>query len=191
MKYKFSNICHSCKSNKQGFTLVETLVAILALSLSLGALTVLASRSVTSSRAAESRVIAEFLAAEGIELAQKDITSRLIQSGGTSNPFGNISLCAMPLGCVVDSSDKGIKISSDTNYPTGRMAYDSALHIYKHSTAGESEFRRLIFVRNSNGLAAQSTDPRTIRSVVYYRIPGEAVERTITLTKEFQPWYIQ
>lgn len=54
-------------SQQSGFTLIEMLIAVLIFSLSLVALMTIASRSIQSNRAAQDEIIAQYLAAEGIE----------------------------------------------------------------------------------------------------------------------------
>lgn len=52
---------------EKGFTLIEMLIAVLIFSLSLVALMTISSRSIQSNRAAQDEIIAQYLAAEGIE----------------------------------------------------------------------------------------------------------------------------
>ncbi len=167
-------------SNIKGFTLVETLVAILALSLSLGALTLLTSKAVVTTRTAESRVVAEFLAVEGIELFQKLAMSDLIASGGLNASLSARAICSA--GCTIDTRDGILTPSSN-----GVLYYDATTHEYSHqSSVGlASEYSRLIYTKQS-----ATNGSIFVRSVVSYSVLGGGSHKVV-LTKEFQPWYIQ
>ena len=79
-----------CTGNK-GFTLVETLVAILILTMTIGALLTLAASGYFSIRYAKNQIIADYLAEESLEYIRNDRDNALLknQSSPTDTWFTN------------------------------------------------------------------------------------------------------
>lgn len=177
-------------ANSTGFTLVETLVAILALTLSLGALTVITSRSVASARDAEMRMQAELLALEGVEVVQQKIMSLVLSNA--SDPFSIIKSCGS--GCKVEYSD----ISTTTSLvPCLTSTADCATVENNSASTGlpasfastgsvATSFRRILYAKPSpvNDQGAE------VRVVVWYG-PSTAETKHVVLNKEIRPWYTE
>ncbi len=181
------------RTKLRGFTLIETLVAILALTLSLGALTLITSRTTVNSREAERRVQAEFLAVEAIEIAQQLIMSEVL-AGNIASPFGMIKPCGQ--GCRIDYTDavaSTVTLAACTN-PAGDCArvknIPSAAGVVVNftnnaTTTEATSFRRILYIKptglNDNGVF--------VRAVVWYTTSDALIQKQIVLTKEFRPWY--
>lgn len=176
-------------SYKSGFTLVETLVSILALSLSLGALTLITSRTVVSARNSEQRVQAELLAVEGLEILEQKLISR---SMGSTSPAGFLTACAN--GCGISYVD----LQNNAELPACPVgdcsnvsrvldnSGSSGLPADFGRTGSATAFRRLVYVQpdaTGNGY--------DLRSVVWYTPTTDTLQKSVVLTKEYKPWYVE
>ncbi len=89
-------------TNKQGFTLIETLVAIFIFSTALVALATVSARGVSSVNRAKEVIIAEYLAQEGLEIVRnvRDTTTL-----GNGTPWDiNFSMCTATSPCDITYS---------------------------------------------------------------------------------------
>jgi type II secretory pathway pseudopilin PulG len=165
----------------KGFTLVETLVAILALSFSLGALTLVASRTIRVTRQAEQRVTAEFLAVEAIELAQKSVYTHLL--AGDLDPFFDLRPC-ITQQCVVDfNSWRGDELRVSAGVDTG-LYQDPTTGIYSLTASStKSQYTRSLSVTQI-GVAGM-----LIRSTVNYGSATAGDSGKVVLVKQISNWY--
>lgn len=193
--------------NSKGFTLVETLVAVLALSLSLGALTLIASRSVVSARDAELRLQAELLAMEGIEVAQFEVLNQVLSNRADINP-SQVALALAPSTSSNCAKGCGVKFNGTTpqleKVNQGGDYFDDNKNISKvgnTATAPDvqfvnnftgtpaSPFRRLVVTKPAS--ATPGYKGYFVRSIVYYTPVGALSAKRVVLTKEIQPWYLE
>lgn len=176
-----------------GFTLVETLVAILALSLSLGALTIVVSKSFQTTRDGLYRMQAEFLAVEGIEMIQQFAMSRMLRND--LDPFLQLStFCAngcipesfitepiAPLVCTgldLCSSGKSAEMYISAN---GKFTYQNV-----NATGKASGLYRLVKVEqigNGSYVVSSIVAPKSKTSNT------ADLTRAVVLTKESTNWY--
>lgn len=189
----------------RGFTLVETLVAVLALSLSLGALTLIASRSVVSARDAELRLQAELLAMEGIEVAQFAVLNEVLKNRSDINPsqvaiaLRNNDNCTKGCGVIYngsmpelssqnlgsdyfDSSNNFAKVGNTATAPDVQFTNN-------YSGVIASPFKRLVVAKPSSLIVGGKG--YVVRSIVYYTPVDALSAKRIVLTKEIQPWYLE
>ncbi len=170
------------KNKKKGFTLVETLVAISIFTMSVLAVMTVLGGSITSTNYAKQKMIASYLAQEGIEYIRNmrdtyvlystdgqtgwnDFNSKLIPSPDT--------LCASADGCFfnadglnyADKSKPMTKISftacSTSDCQNGMLGYDSTTGKYDFSGTA-SGFKRKIDVTTI------SSDEIKITSTVFW-----------------------
>ncbi|MFA5934233.1 MAG: prepilin-type N-terminal cleavage/methylation domain-containing protein [Candidatus Paceibacterota bacterium] len=151
---------------KKGFTLVETLVAVLIFTVSILALISLTATGVADVGYVKNKLTASYLAQEGVEMVRniRD-TDSIINNGGANawNAFiSHTSSCAsLSIPCQIDgyTNPSEITISECTNILKNidfgcplYYDYDSQTQIgsgyYKYKTSGAGEFTRLIIVQN-------------------------------------------
>jgi prepilin-type N-terminal cleavage/methylation domain-containing protein len=186
----------------KGFTLIETLIAILALSLSIGSLTLITSRTLLRSRDAEARIQAEMLAVEGIEAIYAQYMSMQLATPGT-DPLTNSSTftaCLSATGCAVEyntlqngsaftscgvPSDLAckLKLSNFTTYPD-----------FTHTSGGNplTQFSRIVYIKLNTGTEGGGA----VRSIVWYGNTAPSapnptsLEKKVVVTRELRPWYV-
>jgi prepilin-type N-terminal cleavage/methylation domain-containing protein len=121
------NVSHK-KNNNGGFTLIETVVAILILSLSIGALLTLSAGGFFSVRYARNQIVADNLAQEALEYIRNTrdtafiqgtswdtwLTTLNVDTGGNQVALSTPSGCFDTDGCIVDVYDVLVKIRACT-----------------------------------------------------------------------------
>lgn len=123
--------------HKKGFTLIETLVAISALSLALAGIISLSSIAIRSSLAADSQVKAFFLANEGLEYIRNKRDTNIISG---SSWLDGLTGCTD--GCFVDVFASGYSINSCPGGVCPKLKFDSGLNRYDYAGAEETIFTR-------------------------------------------------
>lgn len=90
-------------SNKGGFTIIETLVAVAVLMLAITGPLTMAERSLSAAQIARKEVTAFYLAQEAIEYVRniKD-TNAISRKGGTSAWLAGLEACQKVSGCGID-----------------------------------------------------------------------------------------
>jgi prepilin-type N-terminal cleavage/methylation domain-containing protein len=176
------------KNNKKGFTLIETLVAIVILGLGiLGPMTI-ASRSLNAALLAKNQITAYFLAQDGIELIKnmRD-NNRLNQTGGSrfwlyadsaiTDMSSAVSGCGSPRACRVNAHTGAIVATcpSLATCNSTKIRYDSTAGVYSYTAGSNTIFSRSIVV---DAISASTKEVR-ISSVVTWNVGSET--KTITL----------
>lgn len=158
---------------QSGFTLVETLVAILILTLTMGALFTLASGGLFSVRYARNQLVANNLLQETIESVRNDrdtavqggadwnswLASYNVDSSGSLQDPGDLSFgCFSSDGCVVDSYAGTVKACSGGSCESVRFYPQSNFYGYEATYPGietsgvytTSYARKITFVPTGN-----------------------------------------
>jgi len=118
------------KIKNKGFTLIETLVAVLLLATAIAGPLTLASKSLTAALVAKDQIIAYYLAQDAIEYVRfKRDTNRL---AGVSWLAG-LSNCLNSNGCNVDSTTDTIMAYSVANTT---MRFNTTSGVYNTTAAG-------------------------------------------------------
>jgi len=122
-------LCLSASTSQQAFTLIETMVALAIFSVSVVSLIAMTSQGIANVSLAKNKLIASYLAQEGIEVVRNDrdsngwpptVDDNLLQSSvyfdGTITPFTRI----VSVNYVVGNEGKEAKVISTVSWPQGQ-----------------------------------------------------------------------
>ncbi len=171
----------------RGFTLIETMVAILLLSTAIAGPLTIASKGLTSSVTAKDQIGAFNLAQDGMEYVRfiRD-TNRLLGgnwlTGGVANSV-DLTPCVSASGCYIDSLQSTITACT-TTCPV--LNYDSTNHYYSYTTgtASPQKYRRTITITTPVG---SNSDEANVRVVVQWTSAGN-ITRSVTVQENMLNW---
>jgi len=129
--------------NSKGFTLLEVIAAIFLLTIGVIGILSLVSQTIVSSQITSSRLVASYLAQEGIEIVKnlRDTNFLKIHKGETINWYDNIICCpASPCTCEGDYNDLALT-------PTANRYLNIDAGFYQYSGFGtQTPFKRKITI---------------------------------------------
>lgn len=145
-------------SRRKGFTLVETLVAILILMMSISGPFFVVQQSLISATIARDQTTARFLAQEGIEVLRAVRDSNFLSGNIGPNwlsGFTNCDTSQNPDGCMVDATANRVaQIKDACTGSCSFLNYNEATSLFNHATiAGPnqpSKFIRKVTIREIN-----------------------------------------
>lgn len=161
-----------CTQNEQGFTFVETLVAVSILLLAIVAPLSLAYQSLSASRIARNQVTAIYLAQEAVEYI------RAARDGNTLSGLSwlsGLSACVVSgfsggYGCTIDVVENDIVACSAEGCK--ELSYDDQTFVYGYASGEESGFTRTVIITESEidrearvDVSVSWRDGSTLRSV--------------------------
>lgn len=129
---------------RQGFTLLETMVAVSILVMAVTGPLTLASRSLHVASKSENRITVSALIQEGLELVYARRTSNVLGGQGWNRGFSG---CESPSGCMVDILDLNFSPCGGGGCPP--ILFDGALFQYESGSA--TIFTRKINIDSSGG----------------------------------------
>jgi len=162
---KQKNISNINSLKNRGFTLIETMVAVLILSTSLTSLLTLTSSSLFAAKYANNEITANYLLQEAVDYIRNDRDSIVFQqrnNGDATSVSWNIflakygyinSTCFSPDGCYLDITEQNsFNVIRSCTSPCTLMYFDPAANhkeFYTYSTdfGLASSFRRKITMR--------------------------------------------
>ena len=134
---------HFALKNNQGFTLIETLVAIAVLMISIAGPLTIANKALTSALYARDQSIASNLAQESIEMIKNLKNNNLVNSVTFLNNIDGAGKCMGDNGkCDVEINSSDI-FEVKTDCPSGCPIYFSDTDGYSHNVGGS----KTIFTR--------------------------------------------
>lgn len=150
------------RSRQAGFTIVELIVAVTALTIAFSGIFSLLQSSFAASRAVTENYIATYLAAEGIEVVKNILDSNVLQGNSWSRGFlpgeyrvSYESICADPFGnCLIPHDDP---VDPSDPYPLG---FDRVSGLYSYSGAEPTPYFRKMVIEygaNQNELIVHAT----------------------------------
>jgi len=127
-------------TGREGFTLIETMVALSIITFAILGPISLATYSVRTSTLVKNNVIASFLAQDAMEYIKNWRDDNYLQGEGWLNKLEGP--CANPSGCRVDTTRPWDNNSAIVNCPgtCPLLKYDGSS--YNHSTGDDTIFRR-------------------------------------------------
>ncbi|MDP4020967.1 MAG: prepilin-type N-terminal cleavage/methylation domain-containing protein [Candidatus Adlerbacteria bacterium] len=131
------------KPANRGFTLIETMVAVLILATAIAGPLTIASKSLIAAVTAKDQVSAFFLAQDGIEFMRfaRD-TNKLQDSDWLAGTGVDLSNCLSTDGCYVDTTSAVTPASCSTFCPL--LQYDSSINKFSYTSGVNTIFRRTI-----------------------------------------------
>lgn len=143
--------------SKSGFTLIETLIAILILTLTLNAFFTLISNSIFSAQYARNKITANYLAQEAIDYIRNDRDSIAFQNNDWDGFIQKYDKCLTEEGCYFDVLEDPVQpkycqtSSCQTFYYNSNSGSSSIKNYYTYTTTlVETPFERRIIMTKSN-----------------------------------------
>src|SRR3989338_5137253 len=160
----------------RGFTLVETLVALIIFSSSIVGMIVILGGGISNTTFVKGKVVATYLSQEGIELTRNLRDSYILDKRGWSLFVADItsSSCLNNTGCKIESDATSLSfptlvtpclssVCPKLNYNTSKGFYD-----YSISTAVRSPYSRTITITQMNN------DELNVKSTVVWDYQGKS-----------------
>ncbi len=186
------------KIKNSGFTLIETLIAVLLLAVAIAGPLTIASKGFVTATVAKDQVIAYYIAQDAVEYVRfaRDTNglrgaSWLSGSGGTPAGINLLTPCTDPNGCYLDSTDNvppsapaACSLSECSDRP---MYYDATNHRFSYNTslgaAARTIFTRAILLSPVNG----NTDEYLLTVTVMWNDVGGSI-RQVVLKEHLYNW---
>jgi prepilin-type N-terminal cleavage/methylation domain-containing protein len=126
--------------NKTGFTLIETLVAVLLLSIAIVGPLTIASKGLNSALISKDQIGAYYLAQDAVEYLRFARDSNRLGGGNWLTGAGavagiDLTACESANGCYLDSVQSTVAVCS-TSCPV--LNWDSTNHYYSYTTGTQS-----------------------------------------------------
>ncbi|MBP6855312.1 MAG: prepilin-type N-terminal cleavage/methylation domain-containing protein [Candidatus Pacebacteria bacterium] len=177
------------KNSNQGFTIVETLVALAIFSSSIVFLIVVSSGGVSNTTLAKSRLTASYLAQEGVEAVRniRDTSVIADPSGeGWSTFISSTSSCTGTQGCNIDPSSLDICACTGS---TCNIPYSEASGYFGYDQSHDSEASGYFGYDQSHAcdLPSGSIASPFTRTIFILQIPETAANDVLVTSKV--TWY--
>ncbi len=165
--------------NNKGFTLLETLVAITILTMATLGPMQLASRMVASARVAQNRIVAFYLAQEGIEYSRNTRDNNFLNS--SNGWLDGLDACFGANGCIIDVPNASI-VACDTECPDIKYD-DSSGYYYNYIKGVPTMFKRVVKITPNVG---GNPDEANVKSVVSWK--DNTGKKSVVLEEDIFNW---
>ncbi len=165
-------------NNKDGYLLVELIVAISLLTVGFLGFLGLISRSISLNSVISDQFVANYLASEGIEVVKNLIDANVIQKRPWNDGFGNEKCYE------VDYKTMNISEATETNCPSNSVnsiRFDSSTGVYSYAVGNPVKFYRTVHI------TPVSNDEIKVNSVVKWVGRG-SIKNEINLEDHFFNW---
>ena len=174
----------------QGFTLIETLMAILVLTVSIVGPLTIASRGLNAALIAKDQTIAFYLAQDAVEYIRYQRDTNVLSDVGHAGPsthwldgFGN---CLSTVGsCTIDSiADKVVACSG----ACPAINYDTSTNTYTYDSGSRSIFTRTITITTpvGSGSTLNANEAQVLVTVKWYDVSTQ--QHTVSVTEDLFNW---
>lgn len=163
--------------NNQGFTLIETFVAILILVFAVVGPLTIAHRGLNSTLIARDQLVATYLAQEAVEFIRYTRDNNVLKGNSWLNGLGN---CTGAQGCYFDVWTSGGNIQTCPQAGCPVFRYNSANYRYQYASGSNTTFRRTVRIEGS------SADERVIYVGVSWQSGSNS--RTIEVRDRIFNW---
>lgn len=171
-------------SRHRGFTLIETLFAILIFSAALISLLSISSKGISATNEVKNETVAYYLAQEGLEVVRniRDNNFLFIQSGGTgtwTDGFLNNPDCSTTACHVVYASGSVPTLAQNS----GQLSNEIYLNAGQYADTGTDDTG---FSRDITVQAGAGQDEYIITSIVSWQ--AKTIKKTVTLQTFLKKW---
>ncbi len=170
---KFSNV-----KAIDGFTLVETLIAISVLLISIAGPLTVASRSLVASRYSRDQIVAFYLSQEAVELIRNKRDNNAISGSMWTT---DLSSCFSSNGCKVDATDGSFSICTSGGCPVLNKHKTTGFYSYSNG----SNWDPSIFTRTIN---IEQINPDEIKISVDISWNTGAITKNFTIDENLFNW---
>lgn len=171
-----------------GFTLIETLVAILILSIAIVGPLTIASRGLGAALVSKDQTVAFYLAQDAIEYVRyKRDSNRLSGLADSLQGLDGSSGCTTANGCAIDSIVDTAVACSATCAP---LNYDAANFYFSYTSGTQSVFTRKVTIVTpvcASGGAPCNADESSITASVTWKDVGGA-GHTVSVRENLLNW---
>ncbi|OGG38587.1 hypothetical protein A3D55_01830 [Candidatus Jorgensenbacteria bacterium RIFCSPHIGHO2_02_FULL_45_20] len=173
-------------NNKEGSLMVESMVAASLIVVGLLGIFTLISRSASMNKNAEAKVVASYLAAEGIEVVKNIIDSNVEKSYRTKWTW-NMNLS----GYYEVQYDSTVDTAKEVAYGSERyLNFDKVSGKYWYGAGDTTSFRRTVLIQDGGGgIPSGYGNAMTVKSIVKWTEGGE--EQTVFFEDVFTNWRAQ
>lgn len=168
---------------QKGFTLIETLFAILIFSAALVSLLAIAGKGIVATGQVKNETVAFYLAQEGIEVARNFRDSNFVAEEAWDLGFASTPDCSIAMGCYLDFSNGGVPLLVE-NHGADEVFFNLGMYTNQNQGGTPTGFHRYVrLVPIANG---GTPDEYTVTSTVWWQSRG--VKRKVELTTLMKKW---
>lgn len=168
--------------DRKGFTLIETLFAILIFSAALVSLLVIAGKGINATGQIKNETVAFYLAQEGLETVRNIRDSNFVTNVAWDTGFAGTPDCAAPAGCYLDFTGSVPVLAAVGNSSDTQITFNNGL--YSNQPGDPTAFSRYVqVIPVANG---GTPDEYTVISKVSWNSRG--ITRTVELTTLIKKW---
>ncbi len=184
-----SRILHRVRSKRAGFTLIETLMAILILSTAIAGPMTIASRGLHAALASKNKTTAFYLAQDAMEYIRYKRDSNRLSGAAWLSGLSSCISADGSTSCTINSFD-----TLDANACIGSCApinYDSTNSKYLYSNGGSnraSNFTRSVYITCAGGSACSSAEAQIKIVVSWVDIGSATAKPFVTIQEDLLNW---
>jgi prepilin-type N-terminal cleavage/methylation domain-containing protein len=172
------------KYNQKGFTLIETLFAILIFSTALVSLIAIAGRGISAADSAREQTVAHYLAQEGIEAARNMRDTNWLAHAPWD---ANFNTCTQNAPCKVDyQGGNSTPLLATCGNPSCPLVQESNGD-FVDGPSTSSPYTRTIYVTPQD-IDQATTLPREYEVVSTVSWKSKTIQRTVTLQTLLKEW---
>jgi len=165
----------------KGFTILETLVAFMALVMMFVGPVTLITKAIGNTYYSQNRIIASYLAVEAVEYILNVRDNNILQGDDWLNGMNTCGVQGHPHGCYIDIPNNNIGSCSAN---CRKIKYDSAGDYYNYTTGTDTIFSRVVKIDTPIG--GLSDEAKLTVTVSWPEKTGAT--RTYVLEREIFNW---